>query len=476
MGQDIDESRFTRDDFRAFSLRLQEETEELRTRLAEGRVETGPPRVGAEVEAWLVDAAGEPAPINTQLIERLHDGRVVPELSRFNLEFNTRPQALAGKPFSAFEAELDDLAGRVDALARAEQARLALVGILPTLRDSHLNLDTMSPLARYRALNEQVLLLRNRRSIRLEIDGPEPLCVRHEDVMLEAAATSLQVHLQVPPALAARSYNAALAVSAATVALAANAPALFGHLLWDETRIPLFEQAVEVGPLHHGHAGPLARVSFGTGYARDSLYPLFVENRQHYPVLLPIRPEAPARELPHLCLHNGTIWRWNRPLVGVDGAGRTHLRIEHRVMSAGPTAADMAANAALFVGAVHGLLARQEPIESSLRFADAEENFYAAARHGFEARLRWPGGERGVRDLLVDELLPLARAGLQQAGVEEGEGRHYLGLIRERVESGVTGAVWQRAWLSRHGRDWHGLVAAYLERQRTGVPVHRWPL
>ncbi len=476
MGHDIDESRFTREDFRAFSLHLRDETEELRNRLAEGKVETGPPRVGAEVEAWLVDSAGEPAPINTLLLERLNDDRVVPELSRFNLEFNTRPQALAGRPFSAFEAELDDLVGRVDTLARSEQARLALVGILPTLRQTHLNLHTMSPLARYRALNEQVLLLRNRGSVQLEIDGPGRMCVRHEDVMREAGATSLQVHLQVPPALAARSYNAALAISAATVALAANAPALFGHLLWDDTRIPLFEQAVEVGPLHHGHAGPLARVTFGSGYAREALYPLFVVNRQHYPVLLPVRPEAPARELPHLGLHNGTIWRWNRPLVGVDGAGRTHLRIEHRVMSAGPTAADMPANAALFVGAVHGLLAREEPIESSLRFADAEENFYAAARHGSEARVRGPGGERGVRDLLADELLPLARTGLQQVGVEEDESRHYLGLIRERVDSGVTGAVWQRAWLSRHGRDWHGLLAAYLERQRTGVPVHRWSL
>jgi gamma-glutamyl:cysteine ligase YbdK (ATP-grasp superfamily) len=476
MGQNIDESRFTREHFRAFFLNLRAETEELKERLAQGRVEQGPARLGAEVEGWLTDARGEPAPINTSIIDQIRDPRVVPELSRFNLEFNTRPQCLAGRPFSVFEAELRDLAGRVDRLAASRHVRLVLIGILPTLRDPHLTLDTMSPLARYRALNEQVLLLRNRRCIELEIDGPEPLSVRHEDVMLEAAATSLQVHLQVSPALAARSYNAALAISAATVASAANAPALFGHLLWNETRIPLFEQAVEVGPLHQGHAGPLARVTFGTGYVRDSLYPLFVENRQHYPVLLPVRPEAPARELPHLRLHNGTIWRWNRPLVGVDSAGRTHLRIEHRVMSAGPTAADMAANAALFVGAVHGMLARRDPIETRLRFADAEENFYAAARHGLEARLHWPGGERGVRDLLVDELLPLAAAGLRQLGVDEDESRHYLGIVRERVESGVTGAVWQRAWLSRHGRDWHGLLAAYLERQRSGVPVHRWSL
>lgn len=476
MGRDIAECRFSLADFRAFSENLRRETETLREWIAGERLEAGAPRLGAEVEAWLVDDRGAPAPVNTTIIDRLGDPRVVPELARFNLEFNTAPRAASGRPFTGFRQELEGLLSRVAVLARTLGARPVMTGILPTLDDSHLSLASMSPLARYRALNEQVLQLRNRRALTLEIDGPEPLRVRHDDVMLEAAATSLQVHLQTPPGCAVRTYNAALAVSAATVAAAANAPALFRHLLWAETRIPLFEQAVEVGPMGEGHAGALSRVTFGSGYARGSLHTLFTENLDRYPVLLPVCPDAPASELPHLCLHNGTIWRWNRPLVGVDQRGRPHLRIEHRVMSAGPTTLDMAANAAFFVGAVQGLLARPEPIEAQLPFASAEGNFYAAARYGLEARVRWPGGARRVDELIVDELLTLARVGLDRLGVEADEADRHLGIVRERVESGMNGSRWQCAWLARHGRDWAGLLEAYLVRQHAGEPVHRWSL
>ncbi|PWG65245.1 glutamate-cysteine ligase family protein [Spiribacter halobius] len=474
MGTEIRGRRFTESDFRRFRQALTEETERLRQWQRTGRLAAEPACIGAEVEAWLVDALGRPAALNTEVIDAVADGRVVPELARYNLELNTHPRRLAGRSLSAMADELGALAGRVAEIARGRNGALVFVGILPSLRHEDLDVAHMTPLARYRALNEQVLLLRNREPLGLEIDGAEPLRCAQSDVMLEAAATSLQVHLQVAPAEAARVYNAAVVLSAATVALAANAPALFGHSLWEESRIPLFEQAVEMGPPRDGHAGPRARVTFGSGYAREGLFELFRENLERYAVLLPVTASDDPARLPHLTLHNGTIWRWNRPLVGFDGQGRPHLRVEHRVMSAGPTVTDMVANAAFFFGAACGLAARSRPIESELSFAVAEDNFYRAAREGLAATVRWPGGERPLRGLILDELLPLAHLGLQARGVPAGEAESWLAPVAERVARGRTGSAWQRAWRARHGRDRQALVLAYLARQRTGVPVHRW--
>lgn len=475
MGGEIEESRFTPEDFHRFSRALKTETETLRQWLRDGRIVDESPRMGLELETWLVDEAGCPAPCNAQVLEDLPGQPLAPELAQYNLELNTAPRPLAGRPFSATAAELSALWDRLRTAAAAHACRPAMIGILPSLRQQDLGLERMSGLRRYQALNDQVLLLRNRRPIELAIDGPEPLHVSGGDVMLEAAATSVQLHLQVSPRHAARLYNASTLASAATVALAANAPRLFGRRLWEDTRIPLFEQAVNVGPPHQGHAGPLPRVTFGSGYARDALYNFFVENRQHYPVLLPVTSGEPPSRLPHLILHNGTIWRWNRPLVGFTGDGRCHLRIEHRVMSAGPTIADMMANAAFYYGLVYGLLQEERPVEAVLPFTAHEHNFHAAARHGLGAMMRWQGGvERPLHALIGDELLPLAERGLRWLNVAAEERHRYLDIIGERLRSGRTAAAWQEAWLQRRGMDPCGLTRAYVERQESGEPVHSW--
>jgi hypothetical protein len=477
MGNEIKDTDFTREDFQAFGARLKAETELLKTWWSSGMLAEDPPRIGFELEAWLVDAAGRPAPRNAEVLARAADPLLSPELAQYNLEFNGTPRALAGSPFAALRGELTALWRRTAAAAAQEEARLAMIGILPTVREDHLRLDRMSRLKRYQALNEQVLLLRNRRPLELDILGEEPLLLRHADVMLESAATSLQLHLQVTPATAPRLFNASVLASAATVAVAANSPYLFGRRLWEETRIPLFEQAVAVGPLLGGHAGPFSRVGFGSGYGRDALYGLFVENRQHYPVLLPVLMDEPVERLAHLRLHNGTIWRWNRPLVGFNEDGRPHLRIEHRVMAAGPTVVDMVANAVFYFGLVHGLAESKQGADSRLPFPLAERNFYAGACHGLAAQVDWFGGTRIRLDrLIARELLPLAARGLALAGVDDDEAAAGLDIVGERAASGMTGAAWQQAYLRRYGRDFDGLLARYIEHQESGVPVHRWPL
>jgi gamma-glutamyl:cysteine ligase YbdK (ATP-grasp superfamily) len=348
-------------------------------------------------------------------------------------------------------------------------AGVVAIGTLPTVTEQLLSLRNISSSLRYRALNEQTLRLRQGRPIRLDIQGRERLQTEHFDVMLEAATTSFQLHLQVPASEAMRFYNAATIVSAPLVALAANSPLLFGKVLWEETRIPLFEQAVDVG------GGKFSRVTFGSGYTERSLEECFVENREHYPVMLPLAMEDVSERLAHVRLHNGTIWRWNRALIGFNGPGEPHLRIEQRVPAAGPTTVDMAANMAFYYGLAQALATSPVPPENRLPFGTARANFYLAARYGLDAELVWLDQQPvTVRELILRQLLPLARRGLMQLDVAGDLAERLLGLIESRVSTGQNGAVWQRRFVELHGRDMALLTREYRDRQSAGNPVHTW--
>lgn len=475
MGEEIPTTQFQPQDFENFSLRLRTETELLRRWLRDGVFAEGERIGGFELEAWLVDRALRPAPLNERLIELMDSSLVVPELAKFNIEINSTPQPLREDALRRMQVELEATVKGCRTVAAGLDADMLTIGILPTVREDELALVNMSSLKRYRALNEQVLRMRQGSPLRLDIAGKERLRVTHHDVMLEAAATSFQIHLQVPQRAAVRYYNAAVVVSAPMVAVSANSPFLFGKDLWDETRIPLFEQSVELG----GHAGrgqgPWQRVTFGAGYAQESLEELFIENCLHYPALLPIELDRDPGRLSHLRLHNGTIWRWNRPLVGFGADGRPHLRIEHRVVPSGPSAVDEIANAAFFFGLSEFLANRAAPPERELDFTQARANFYAAARHGLDATVVWLDGRRvSVRNLVLEELLPMARRGLEMLDIDWADIQHYLGIIEDRVICGCNGATWQRAYVDRHGRDMQALTAAYAACQHGGNPVHEW--
>ena len=472
MGQEIQHSRFRKQDFAEFEARLRRETALLEEYFRQRRFAGGPLVAGFEMEAWLVNHLNRPLPENDRLLARVDSGLVTPELARFNVELNGAPQELTGRALSAMQAEFEDTWRRCNEAAREMGAALVLAGILPTVQEHELVLANMSAMTRYRALNEQIRRLRKGAPLALDIRGREHLKTWQEDVMLESAATSFQLHLQVDPQRAARAYNAAVILSAPMVALCANSPYLFGYDLWDETRIPVFEQAVSVCTDEECRD---ARVTFGTAYVRDSLMECFVENLERYPVLLPeILDDDPAR-FSHLRLHNGTIWRWNRPLVGFDENGRPHLRIEHRVVPAGPSIVDGFANAAVFFGLMAKLMAASPPPESRLPFATARENFYAAARDGFGATVRWlDGGKTNVRALWQQTLLPLAAQGLRELEIDGADRERYLDIVDARLRTGRNGAAWQRAFVARNGRDMQALTEAYHERQRSGRPVHEW--
>ncbi len=468
MGDEIARRHFNAEDFTRFRRHLDQETDLVGSLFAHDGFSHRGDIVGFELEAWLVDKAGQPAAHNEAFLDELGNPLVVPELAAFNIELNGSPCAITGRVFARLHDELGATWDACQQTAQSQDLQLAIIGILPTISPTLLNSGSMSNMVRYQALNDRVLALRNGAPVEVDIEGADTLRLSHDDVMLEAATTSFQIHLQCQPAVAARTYNAALAASAPMVALAANSPFLFGKSLWHETRIPLFEQAVSVGPRTP------ARVSFGSGYADQSLFEIFNENLVEHPILLPSPTGEPAHKLSHIRLHNGTIWRWNRPLLGFDFDGQPHLRIEHRVVPAGPTVEDCIGNAAAYLGLVRALVDAETPIESELDFAAARYNFYAAARQGLDARLRWRRGMRGARELLLEELLPAASAALAKLDIPDDDIDRFLGVVTKRVEKNSNGAAWQLRWADKYGADFGALTNAYVQAQESGEPVHEW--
>ena len=472
MGQEIDFTQFNDDTFKEFDRRLTQETELLQSELAKGSFSDTGEICGYELESWLVDYNYFPSPINQDFLTQLNNPLVVPELSRFNVEINGQPLQLQGRVLTSMAEELSHTWQQCQDQAHELDSVLLMIGILPTIRQKDLCLANMSDLKRYRALNEQVLARRAGRPIRIRIEGREYLNLDHPDLMLEAATTSFQIHLQTAQRDAVRYFNAALISAGPLVAASGNSPLLFNADLWDETRIPLFEQSVEIGD---NASQENRRVSFGRGYACESLFECFGDNLSTHSVLLPIVMDCPPEQFVHLRLHNGTIWRWIRPLIGFDANGTPHLRIEQRVLPAGPSIVDMLANSAIYFGLSRFLATLCDSPEAVFEFEQARSNFYAAARYGLHANLTWlDGSVIDARTLLLEEILPMARQGLEMLNIDAGDIDFYSGIIKARIQSGQTGATWQRAYRQKYNADNLHLVAAYLERQRSGTPVHEW--
>lgn len=475
MGQEIAAVQFHQTDFDRFHQKLIGETQRLQNILQAHSSATDSPTVGLELESWLITKDMYIAPINDYFLRQLHNPLVNAELAKFNIEFNTHPVLLKEHALSQLHQELQNSWSLATQQAQMLDSELLMIGILPTLEQEDLNISNMSDLNRYRALNEQILAARDK-PVQLDITGIEHLKLSHYDVMLESAATSLQLHTRVPNDIAHHFYNAAIIASAYMVAIAANSPFLFGKCLWHETRIPLFEQSIETGGYAGASHGPVKRVSFGSDFARHSIFECFQENLEHFPVLLPVNLDDSEEQLPHLRLHNGTIWRWNRPLVGFDN-GTPHIRIEHRTPAAGPSMTDTIANAAFFFGLSHALC--QDLIEGHLAttFSEAKDNFYQAARYGLDAHITDFGGQhQRIQQTIIEQCLPKAHAALANLGISEKDSTKYLNVIEQRARKHQTGSDWQIAFINKHGRDFQKLTRHYLFYQQQDLEVSQWPI
>jgi gamma-glutamyl:cysteine ligase YbdK (ATP-grasp superfamily) len=493
MGLEIRQDRFDDGDFAQFEVRLRHCLSALRNVLARPGFGEGPASIGAELELDLVDARGRPAPINRAVLAEAVDPRVTLEVNRFNLEINTRPLPLAGRPFTALGQELQEALGETQRAAHRHRARVATIGILPTLTEPDLQRSALTEGNRYRALSAGLRRLR-RTPFAVRITGADSLAIACDDVTFEGANTSLQIHLRAAPGDFARLYNAAQMATAPCLAVSCNSPLFLGRRLWDETRVALFRQSVDDRQDADEDDWRPARVSFGHGWVREGAFELFAESAAlHEPVLPGLSEEDPLAversggtpELAELRLHQSTVWRWNRAIY--DGSDGGHLRIEMRALPAGPTGADMTANAAFLVGLTLGLAPTVTEVLPGFTFGQVRRNFYQAARKGLDAELLWSAAP-GARvspvkaRTLVDRLLPTARRGLIDGGVEPGEADHWLEIIAQRNARGQTGAGWQRLAFERERQAGatiaeasHQVLERYLAAVAQGRPVHEWP-
>ncbi len=486
-------TRIQNDDaLRRFTRQLIQDVRALEYMMEIGLFDTGIRRIGAEQELFLVNEYGNPAPVIEALLALNTHPDVVNELTKFNVEFNLDPLSFGGDALGKMEASILERLVYVRGLAAQVEAEVVMCGILPTIHLSDLTLDNMTPSPRYYALNDAIQNLRGGAG-QITIRGADELYVRHEGMMMEGCNTSFQTHFQVDPGTFALYYNLAQAVAAPVLAAACNSPLLFGKSLWHETRIALFQQAVDTRTANVYLRELSPRVHFGSRWVQEGVAELFKEDIARFRVLL--APEESdedpfdvlARgEIPRLralSLHNGTVYRWNRPVYGVSG-GKPHLRIENRILPAGPTVLDEVANAAFWFGLVSGLALRYSDISAHMRFEDAKANFVSAARLGLGAQLAWIGGLRLPAPQLIEEhLLPLAHEGLEAAGIDAADRARYLGVIAARVGSRKTGAQWQLDTLARFREEaptrtraecMAALVAATIARQQDGRPVHEW--
>lgn len=474
MGQEINANIFNTDDFANFHQKLTQETAYLKTLIEQKQFSKQPLTAGFEIEAWLIDDNMQAAPNNVSFLKNLNDPLAFPELAKFNIELNSIPEKLTGTVLSTLHKNLTHTWKKACIHAQALNNHVLMIGTLPTLKPSVMNLQNMSDMNRYRALNEQILKARGK-PINLDISGLEHLKFDHHDVMLESATTSLQLHTQIPLEQAHHFYNASIIASAAIVASCANAPYLFGKNLWHESRIPLFEQAIETGGYGGAIHGPLKRVSFGSDYARFSIMECFQENLEHFPVLLPELFDEPIEKFEHLRLHNGTIWRWNRPLIGFDDNQTPHIRIEHRTPSAGPTIIDAIANAAFYYGLTKNLYDSIINNGIPLAFTQAKDNFYQAARFGLDSHIIWFDDKKHhLQKLLLTDLLPRARQGLQSLNISPTDIDMYLTIMEQRIATKQTGSQWQRQFMQQAGVSLQDMTKAYLKHQYSEVPVSQW--
>jgi CBS domain-containing protein len=480
--QSVDTST-TDEQLRAFTMRLLAELDRLETLLSEGQIETGPIRIGAELELFLVDERFRPAAAGPTILPTISDRRVTPELGAFNLEINTDPQELGGPALRHLEGQLTEVLQTVRVAAGNMGVNVVLAGILPTLEARHASLSFMTPADRYARLNEAMTALRGG-TYSVFIKGVDELSLEHETVMLEACNTSFQVHLQVDPARFATVYNTALLATAPTLAISTNSPLLFGRRLWRETRIALFQQSIDTRRPTSDQRIFAPRVDFGRAWVDDSVLEIYRDDISRFRAVLSADLEAdkPGQipRLRALQLFNGTVYRWLRPCYGVAGP-TAHLRIENRILPAGPTVVDQIANAALWYGLLYGLEDAIGDPRQRIDFDAVRGNFFAAARFGLGAPIDWIDGRQlGARELLLQELLPIASRGLQLAGIDQADADRYLGIIEARAESRQTGAEWTLRAAEALGTGmvtpWAQVTEAMLERQIEGRPVHEWDI
>lgn len=471
MGDEVSRDHFGAKDYELFQQKLAQEMDYVRQLFANDSFDRQTRSFGYELELCLIDKEGHPAPLNQQILNKANNKLFTYELAKFNLEINGNCFALTPNIFELIDQDLKSLYGEVKNAADEFNIDAGMFGVLPSLFQEHLDPAVyMSHMHRYQVLNDRLMTMRNR-PVHLDIQGPDHLQIDKNDVMLEALGTSLQIHMQVPYTEAVNCYHAALWASMAMVAVSANSPLVLGKSCWQESRIAIFKQSVDTRNSQEVHDAIIPRVHLGKGYIQSWLE--IFEDNNYYSPILPEVMDCGVEKLHHFNLHNGTIWRWVRPILGQNANGEYHLRLELRVAPSGPTLIDTMANMVFYIGLTEGLKQTPEDL-TRIPFAVLEKDFYQVARLGLAARVSWCHGEMDdMRNLLLERAIPVARQGLQRMGIQGYA--PWMDIIEQRVSNGMTGANWILKYWQKH-QDAPALVRTYLEHAGQNKPVHLWPI
>ncbi len=456
--------------------------------LDQNMFESGVARIGAEQELCFVDRFYRPAMVGIEILKEIDDPHFTTELAKFNIEANLDPLIFEGGAIRLMEEHLRLLMNKVSEAAKKFSAHPVLTGILPTIRKSDLEFVNITPYDRYRALNEAMIKMRGG-DFEFNIKGTDELITKHSSMLFEACNTSFQIHLQIDPDSFVDQYNWAQAIAGPVLAASCNSPILFGRRLWEESRIAVFEQTVDLKNMNNPEREIKSRVDFGTDWLRESVTEIFKYDIAYYKLLLAGNIDEDALEqlrigkipkLRALNLHNGTIYKWNRPCYGITN-GKPHLRIENRYIPSGPTVLDEISNAAFWLGLMAGMPEYVKDIEKHMDFDHAKHNFLKAAQVGLGSQFRWCDGKVvTAEDLLLKELIPIAREGLQNKNIDTSDIDRYLGVIEERVKAHQTGAIWLNTaftkFIKKASREEAvvALTAGMLRRQQSEQPVHTW--
>lgn len=492
MGEDVEQRQFSGKDRQRYRAKVRSCLDVFSRMLSEAKFDFDRPMTGLEIELNLVDADHNPAMRNAEVLNAIANDDFQTELGQFNIEINVPPRRLNGVNSDELESALRASLNDAEERSKSVDAHIVMIGILPTLGPEHLTHESLSANPRYALINEQIFEARGE-DITIAIDGVERLATSTDTIAPESACTSVQFHLQVSPQQYAANWNAAQAIAGVQVALGANSPFLYGKELWRETRIALFEQATDTRPEELKTQGVRPRVWFGERWI-TSIFDQFEENVRYFPSLLPIVDDEDPVEvlergdtpkLGELRMHNGTIYRWNRPVYDVY-RGKPHLRVENRVLPAGPTVVDVLANGAFYYGLLRVLAQEDRPLWTRMSFTAAEDNFNAGAKDGIHAQVYWPGlGEVPVTELVLRRLLPMAHRGLDEWGVDSSVSDRLLGIIEGRCISQLNGAEWQA--MTFHAIDdrdhpmdrrdgLRTMLGRYIENMHSNEPVHTWPV
>jgi gamma-glutamyl:cysteine ligase YbdK (ATP-grasp superfamily) len=492
VGEDVEKTEFSGGDRQRYRAKVRRCLEVFSRMLGESKFDFDRPMTGLEIELNLVDDQQNPAMRNAEVLNAIANDDFQTELGQFNIEINVPPRQITGGNAEGLEQTLRASLNDAEERARSAGAHIVMIGILPTLGPEHLTRESLSANPRYTLINEQIFEARGE-DITIAIDGVERLSTSTDTIAPEAACTSVQFHLQVSPQQYPATWNAAQCIAGVQVALGANSPFLYGKELWRETRTALFEQATDTRPEELKTQGVRPRVWFGERWI-TSIFDQFEENVRYFPALLPILDEEDPVEvlergdtpsLHELRMHNGTIYRWNRPVYDVV-RGKPHLRVENRVLPAGPSVVDVLANSAFYYGLLRTLVDEDRPLWTRMSFTAAEDNFTTGARDGINAQLYWPGiGEVPVGELVLRRLLPMAHAGLDAWGVDAEVRDRLLGIIEGRCVAHVNGAEWQAR--SFHAIDdtdrpldrrdaLRKMLRHYIDNMHSNEPVHTWPV